>query len=174
MMIEKALGSSYRLRTAVCLLFLLSFLASEARATEGPDATPTFGGRQVAVWMPAGSAGPAPLVLFSHGLYGCKTQSSFLMRALANAGMLIVAPDHDDMASTCPDLPNKPLPDGFMDPQTWDSSFHTDRRDDLIKLLHELKSDAEYSDLIDSERVALVGHSLGGYTVLGLAGAWPD
>ena len=35
------------------------------------------------------------------------------------------------------------------------------------------ENDPIYAGLIDHSRVALVGHSLGGYRVLALAGAWP-
>src|SRR5471030_3184572 len=58
----------------------------------------TIAGRDVAVWKPAGAAAVAgyPVVVFSHGYGGNNTQSTFLMEALAGAGYLVVAPNHQD------------------------------------------------------------------------------
>jgi predicted dienelactone hydrolase len=127
-------------------------------------------GLDVAVWPPAGGPGPYPLVLFSHGIGGCKTQSTYLMEALAGHGMLVVAPDHTDKGARCPDeLPTleqvlQKLP-----------GLHEDRRDDLRTLRDSLPTDPAFSSWpIDPDRVVLIGHSLGGYTVLGLAGARPS
>jgi predicted dienelactone hydrolase len=39
-------------------------------------------------------------------------------------------------------------------------------------LIDALRNDARWKDRIEWSRVALAGHSLGGYTVLGLAGGW--
>ena len=55
--------------------------------------TGTLAGLSVAWWLPDKTAYPAPLVIFSHGLYGCKTQSTFLMEALADNGYIVIAPD---------------------------------------------------------------------------------
>ncbi|HVF64494.1 MAG TPA: hypothetical protein VNE58_10915 [Casimicrobiaceae bacterium] len=37
-----------------------------------------------------------------------------------------------------------------------------------------LSTDRRFAGRVDIDRLALVGHSLGGYTVLGLGGAWPS
>src|SRR5262249_45712827 len=44
---------------------------------------------------------------------------------------------------------------------------------DICRLLEALHKDPVWSARIDWTRVALCGHSLGGYTCLALAGAWP-
>jgi predicted dienelactone hydrolase len=127
-------------------------------------------GLDVAVWPPAGSQATYPLVLFSHGIGGCKTQSTYLMRALADHGMLVVAPDHQDKGSNCP----KQLPTLAEVAEKF-PGLHEDRRDDFEALRAALPADPNLSQWpIDPDRVVLIGHSLGGYTVLGLAGAWPD
>jgi predicted dienelactone hydrolase len=133
-------------------------------------------GLDVAVWQPTGSPGPYPLVLFSHGAGGCKSQSTYLMDALAQDGMLVAAPDHSDKSDNCPARLPEPhdLPSDLLDDSKWDASFHDDRGDDLRRLRAALETDPAYSGLIDTTRVALVGHSLGGYTVLALAGVWPS
>ena len=45
------------------------------------------------------------------------------------------------------------------------------RHDDIENLLGFLLSHAPYADHIDRSRIAIAGHSLGGYTALGMAGA---
>ena len=143
---------------------------------DAPNSVTRIAGLDVALWLPTGAPGPRPLVLFSHGFGGCKTQSTYLMRALARHGILVAAPDHRDKGARCPDQPPDllTLPPIFLEPQGWSESTYQDRRDDLQKLRNALPTDPALSGWsIDRDRVALVGHSLGGYTVLGLAGAWP-
>jgi predicted dienelactone hydrolase len=127
-------------------------------------------GLDVAVWPPAVGSGPYPLALFSHGIGGCKTQSTYLMQALAQHGILVVAPDHSDKGARCPD--ELPKPEEVLQKLP---GLHEDRRDDFEKLRASLPTDPALSSWpIDPDRVVLIGHSLGGYTVLGLAGAWPS
>lgn len=149
----------------------LATLGTARGAVTDPDRIEHFAGRDVAVWLPPDTGGPHPLVLFSHGVRGCSTQSAFLMRALAQDGMLVAAPDHEDKGDDCPDEPPelKDLPpDYLMNPANWQH-----RHDHLQQLWAALQTDPDYAGLIDPGRVALVGHSLGGYTVLALAGASP-
>jgi len=99
------------------------------------------------------------------------------MRALADDGYLVVAPDHRDgtrfgsrsrRSST-----GKPIP-SFASPADWSDATFRDRADDIKSLLEAMKADTVWSKQVDWSRIALAGHSLGGYTVLGLAGAWPS
>jgi predicted dienelactone hydrolase len=128
--------------------------------------TITVEGLSVAIWRPA-SASPAPLVLFSHGFHGCHTQSLALTEGLAAAGYLVAAPNHADAACGGD---GAALQTPFAQPELWTDQTYADRADDLARLLLGLSSAGLP---IDFARVALVGHSLGGYTVLGTAGAWP-
>lgn len=173
-----------RMRSHQWLMALGALLATAgapcvaATSPDDPDEVRTIAGREAAVWMPAGGSLPHPLVLFSHGVRGCKTQSTALMRALAEAGMLVVAPDHDgDKADFCPD--RRPgfadMPPGFIDgAQVGGPSFYSVRGKEVRDLRDALLVDGRLASLVDRDRVVLVGHSLGGYTVLGLAGAWPS
>lgn len=133
----------------------------------------TLRGVRTAVWRPAGAAA-APLVVFSHGLHGSAIQSRSLCRALAAAGYLVVSPDHRDSIFWLGGTLFKPYTRSPPKPRIWDDSIYRDRANDVRAVLDALKSDATWSRAIDRERVALVGHSLGGYTMLGLAGAWPS
>ncbi len=126
------------------------------------------------VWTPdAKSANPLPVVVFSHGLYTCATQSRFLTEALADAGYFVVAPNHHDASCAMTlgrfgfsRLPGKPA-------MMWTDEDYRDRADDIRGLVQALRDDARFTGIADVARLALMGHSLGGYTVLGLAGAWP-
>ena len=55
----------------------------------------------------------------------------------------------------------------------WTDEDYSDRADDIRNLVAALRDDARFNSIADLSRLALIGHSLGGYTVLGLAGAWP-
>lgn len=131
----------------------------------------TLGGRDVSVWMPA-APGPAPLVLFSHGFKGCPTQVTFLTQALADDGFVVMAPKHAD-ASCGNDSKIEPE-ESFRDPSSWTDATYLDRRDDMVAVLDALRNDAGLKVRIDFGRIGLMGHSLGGYTVLGLGGGWPS
>ena len=62
---------------------------------------------------------------------------------------------------------------GFGQPDRWDDSTYSNRADNINDLLDALKNDPQFGKQIDFTRIGLMGHSLGGYTVMGLAGAWP-
>ena len=133
-----------------------------------------LGGVDVVVWTPSvPQHDRTGVLLFSHGMYMCPTQSRYLTSALADAGYLVVAPRHSDSSCTPSIRPSfsrlaaKPS-------QLWDDGDYRDRADDIRKVIAALPMDPRYRDVIDVRRLALVGHSLGGYTVLGLGGAWPS
>jgi predicted dienelactone hydrolase len=126
-------------------------------------------GLAIAIWRPSGSA-PAPLVVFSHGFRGCNTQSTFLTQALADAGYLVVAPNHQD--AICGGSGFAQAEEDLKNPSAWTEATYKDRADDVRKLLDALRTDQKWNAVVDWSQVALAGHSLGGYTVLGLSGAW--
>ena len=130
---------------------------------------------EVAVWLPQ-TTSPAPLIIFSHGFHGTNVQSRFLMEAMANDGYIVVAPNHDDARSTGGGGGMSALrpQQSFKNPRQWTDVTYKDRHDDIVALLSALKADDDYNRRIDWSRLALAGHSLGGYTVLGLGGAWPS
>ena len=162
------------MRRALALL-LSGLLALAAFPAEAAFERLEIAGLHVAAWIPAGSVpGPWPVLVFSHGLHGCSTQSKFLMEALAQAGYAVFAPDHRDAA--CRDW--RQLLTGAAEPlgqpARWSEATYADRRDDIARLLTALAADPRFrAPPFDWQRVGLVGHSLGGYTVLGIAGAWP-
>jgi predicted dienelactone hydrolase len=129
---------------------------------------------EVSIWLPGpGYPPPWPLIIFSHGFHGCSTQSVFLMEALAADGYAVFAPNHRDFA--CGELslwfgrPQVP----FRRPRDWSDQTYADRKDDIEKLIAALGASREFSSKLDWKRIGLAGHSLGGYTVMGIGGAWP-
>jgi predicted dienelactone hydrolase len=132
-------------------------------------------GLDVAVWAPQDdTATRKPVVIFSHGFHGCATQTRFLMEALAADGYFVFAPNHRD--ATCAGgeaswLEKATTP--FGKPGSWSEASYRDRGEDIRKLVAAIGKDAAYGPRADLARLGLAGHSLGGYTVLGLAGAWP-
>jgi len=151
--------------------------------TTHPVTEITIAGRQVATWKPAGApmADGYPVIVFSHGFTGCGTQSVFLTEALAQAGFLVLAPDHHDAACgpghegrLFEKLSTVRSEEPFTNPAAWSEQTYRDRGADLEAVLDTILQEKSFQGLpIDSGRIGLAGHSLGGYTVLALAGAWP-
>ncbi|HUI16718.1 MAG TPA: alpha/beta fold hydrolase [Alphaproteobacteria bacterium] len=160
-------------RIFLSLLAVLSALTLSAAAAPAAEETVSLAGLTVTVWPPERTeGGKAPLILFSHGYNGCAAQSGFLMSAFARAGYAVFAPSHRDnlcVAGTKAPPPEAP----FGKPEMWSEATYRDRADDLRHLLAALETDARWRDRLDFTELALAGHSLGGFTVLGLAGAWP-
>jgi dienelactone hydrolase len=123
--------------------------------------------------------GPVPLVVFSHGLGGCGTQSLFFTEELARHGYVVAAPDHQDATFCSVDntrgsfrnlRPQEPL----SDPSLWTDQTYIDRRNDIEDLIDALLIDPVFGGTIEADAIGAAGHSLGGYTVVGLGGGWPS
>ena len=188
---RRALKGAWQTVLSVLLAFVVAFLAyhqflAMVGGTTHPVAEISIAGRRVAMWKPSGAAPPEgyPVILFSHGFTGCATQSVFLTEALAQAGYFVLAPNHHDagcgigighegelfskLASTVSQAP-------FRKPGVWTEATYRDRHDDLEAILDAIVKERSFQGVpIDSNRIGLAGHSLGGYTVLALAGAWPS
>lgn len=171
-------------------LSLLVALYAAAGETAGfrrisVPATPAGQALESAVWYPASAGGrlervgdnavffgvpaavdapPAPgrhpLVLISHGYSGNWSNEGWLAVELAQAGYLVAAPNHPGTTSH------------DMRPVGIDLLLTRPR--DLSRLLDHLAGDAFWAPLIDPDRVAAIGHSLGGWTVMELAGGRLD
>ena len=115
------------------------------------------------------------MLIFSHGFGGCAKQSKFLTEALAAHGYWVFAPNHKDARcrhgqSGGDGRPQEP----FGNPLSWSDKTFADRRDDIRAIQQALATSPEFVGRVDLTRLGYVGHSLGGYTVVGLAGGWPS
>ena len=160
-------------RTVSALAAVAAFVLATAPVLAANEESVRIGGVDAVVWSTSQpSLDPQPLVVFSHAMHMCPTQSRYLMYALADAGYIVVAPRHAD--SNCrlsvPDLSRQ----GFKPSLFWDDRDFRDRAEDVRRIVVALPDDERFRERIDIARLALVGHSLGGYTVLGLGGAWPS
>src|SRR5262245_27097419 len=154
-------------------ILLAAFVPPALAAAQ--DQTVKISGRDVDVWRPRGTtSGPQPVIIFSHGFGGCGTQSKFLTQALAEHGYWVFAPNHRDArcgpggrggAMALPEA-------SFRDAAQWTDKTYADRRDDVRAIMKVLRDSAALAARLDLSQLGLVGHSLGGYTVLGLGGAW--
>jgi predicted dienelactone hydrolase len=150
------------------LLALAPLLAAPAAAQ---DRIITLAGRRVAVWEAKGATiGPAPVLFFSHGFGACETSSNFLKTTLAARGYWVFAPRHAD--ARCGVKRGTPPTVPFGLPAEWSDATYVNRANDLLAIHGALQASATYAKRLDFSRVGYVGHSLGGYTVVGLAGGW--
>lgn len=152
-----------------------------AAAAEQPFAYTSAGGDlkgSVARDAPPAACPRVPLVLFSHGLGGCGLQSTFLTEELARRGYVVAAPDHADAATCGIDgeplrLQNLRTEQPLLEPARWTERSEIGRLHDLRAAIAKVSSDPALARIADTSRVGAVGHSLGGYAVLALGGAWP-
>lgn len=186
---------------SVSTLTLLLAIAPTAQASrcDGPFAVgfrvlTLDSGRKAAVWYPAAEHTAAnggavrdappttcprrPLLLFSHGWGGCATQAVFLTESLARHGYVVAAPDHADAVCAVDgdalNLGALRIDRSFFDPASWDDRTQIGRLHDLRALTARVSADALLRRITDPTRVGAIGHSLGGYTVIGMAGGWPS
>ena len=136
--------------------------AIETRQMIGAPDKPLF---EAGMATPHASFAPAlepfPLILLSHGTGGSAAQMAWLGTALARAAFIAAAVDHPgNNAQT------GYTPAGFL---LW-----WERATDLSDVLDGLLADAQLGPHIDRGRVGAAGFSLGGYTVMELAGARTD
>jgi len=165
---------------ALALLAMLALALGVCHPAAAAEETLSLAGLEVVFWppqVPPGdpSGAKPPLIIFSHGLYGCAVQTRFLMNAFAAAGYAVFAPNHRD--AVCNGNPGGALVRPsvpFRDSAEWTDAVFRDRPDDIHRMLAAVEADARWHGKLDFGRIGLVGHSLGGYTVLGMAGAWPS
>jgi predicted dienelactone hydrolase len=111
-----------------------------------------------------------PLVVISHGFGADRTFFAYLARHLASHGLTVVALEHPSsnikqLNVSAVNNPAQLLPATEFINRPKDVSFVLD---ELAKRNRQLGAT---SRKLNTEEVSAIGHSLGGYTVLALAGA---
>ena len=109
----------------------------------------------VSVWAPAEND-RNELVVISHGFGGDRTSHSDIAEGLATEGYTVAAPTH-------PDLAGLEAGDPYLDPLTLRPRHLSLTIDELVE-----QNGGPF------QQTSVVGHSLGGYSALRLAGAQPD
>lgn len=117
--------------------------------------TPAFIGQPV-VRDAEPMAGPHPLIVLSHGYGGSWRNLAWLAAELVDAGYVVAAPDHP--GTTTFDMRK---PDAV---ELWK------RPGDLSRTIDVLLDNPDLTGGVASDRIAAIGHSLGGWTVVELAG----
>ncbi|WP_367164311.1 alpha/beta hydrolase family protein [Kosakonia cowanii] len=122
----------------------------------------TVGDNPVFVGTPAlrnaqPATGKHPLLLLSHGYGGNWRNLNWLAQRMAAQGYIVAAPDHPGTTTR-----NKAQQDAW---QLWQ------RPRDLRRVMNDLIGDPAIAGQVDTRRIAALGHSLGGWTVMELAGA---
>ncbi|MBA2750054.1 MAG: alpha/beta hydrolase [Tatlockia sp.] len=103
---------------------------------------------------------PTPLVVISPGLGADRKFFSYLARHLASHGLTVAALEHPDRTVS----PNSLLPATEFINRPKDISFLLDQLSKLNQQPGALQGK------LNTEKVSIIGHSLGGYTALAVAG----
>jgi predicted dienelactone hydrolase len=99
-----------------------------------------------------------PLILLSHGTGGSAIQIMWLGYYLAARGYIVAAVNHHGNTGAEQQLTAQ----GFL--------LYWERAKDLTAVLDKLLGDPVFGSRIDQERIGAAGFSLGGYTVISIAG----
>ena len=104
------------------------------------------------------AAGPFPVVYFSHGISGFRTQSSALTAHLATWGYVVVAPEH----------PERNLTQILEDQPVRDDAYSQILAAHAFMQAENEAASGRFAGRLDFARVAVMGHSAGGGSVQAL------
>ncbi|MDX6913604.1 alpha/beta fold hydrolase [Pectobacterium carotovorum] len=101
-------------------------------------------------------SGEHPLIVVSHGYGGSWFNQLWLAQVLVKQGYIVAAPNHPGTT--------------FKDMRVENAQALWQRPHDISRVITALLATPEKTGQVDAKRIAAVGHSLGGWTVLVLAG----
>ncbi|MDP9812128.1 putative dienelactone hydrolase [Rhizobium tibeticum] len=175
-----------RLRALFCLLLVVTFSAYPASAASGfremtIPGTESDHPLHLSLWYPTGAdtettqlgetpafvglpvirdadpaPGPHPLVILSHGYGGSWRNLAWLASELVDRGYVVAAPDHPGTTT--------------FDMAPADTVTLWKRPTDISRAIDAVLGDITLTGPIAANRIAAIGHSLGGWTVVELAG----
>lgn len=107
------------------------------------------------------ASGPYPLVVLSPGYAIGSTSYAWLAEHLASYGLVVISPEHDEELNPA---------------VIWRSTITRpqDIRNVLAHIANHVRPGGDFAGLVDRDRVAVIGHSYGGYTALAAAGGRLD
>ena len=120
---------------------------------------PAFTGTQV-IKDAKIQSGTFPVILLSHGYRGNWRNQNWLATKLASKGYIVAAADHPGTTS--------------FDQSPQQAAKWWERPRDVSRTLDYLLSETSWKQSANAENVTAIGHSLGGWTVMQLAGAKMD
>jgi dienelactone hydrolase len=143
----------------------------------------------VQMWYPENADGTFPLIVFSHGAFGIKSSNESLYKELASHGYVVCSIDHTYQAlSTTDENGDTTLIDmGYMQEMSAQDA-HNDRQQsyeyyqkwmnirtgDINFVIDYILAKAKNNDadraykLVDTTKIGVIGHSLGGSAALGV------
>jgi predicted dienelactone hydrolase len=127
----------------------------------GPPGTPFFSEGSAAPDAPLAETAPLPFVVVSHGTGGTSMDLSWLCSALAAHGYLVASVNH-------------PGNNALEAPTVAGTTLWWMRADDLSRTIDGVLANPRFGPHVDRARIGAAGFSIGGYTVLALAGARGD
>ena len=105
-------------------------------------------------------SGIFPVVLLSHGYRGNWRNQNWLATELASRGYIVAATDHPGTTS--------------FDQSPEQAAKWWERPRDITRTIDYLLSEVQWKQAVNANNIAAIGHSLGGWTVMQLAGAKID
>lgn len=132
------------------------------------EAPVTTAGHALLEAVPDAAGAPYPLVIFSHGHFLWRQQSTFLTEHLASWGFVVMAVDHFGNTTTT----NPPEYGDTSPPHNYLRVVDIGRAMDFAESL--TAADGALVGLIDAATVGVMGHSFGGLTALQAGGAGLD
>ncbi|RLQ19866.1 alpha/beta fold hydrolase [Vibrio sp. SBT000027] len=105
-------------------------------------------------------SGTFPVVLLSHGYRGNWRNQNWLATELASRGYIVAATDHPGTTS--------------FDQSPEQAAKWWERPRDITRTIDYLLSEVQWKQAVNANNIAAIGHSLGGWTVMQLAGAKID
>ena len=106
----------------------------------------------VTIWYPEEFNGPYPLVVYSHGFMSSRKETAYLLEHLVSYGYVVIAADFPLTSGSAPGGPNI----NDVSAQPADVAFLIDN------ILGMAADEKPYRGEIDSDRIGLLGLSLGG------------
>lgn len=116
---------------------------------------------------PALSEGSFPLILLSHGFTGYRTQMFYLGEHLASHGYIVVGIDHTDSTNS-QIKKHEDRPAGFA------STLYNRARDQQFLLDYFTFQQSPVANIVDTDRAAIIGHSMGGFGAINTVGGCYD